>query len=272
MVTKMLQLFGCARLRLKRSRAGLVSALLACAFLAGSALAADPRESGPRTLVITYHTSPANRLAFRQELEQSGVRQLQRSKDDGVLQSYRVLFNRYVDSANWDAMTIVTFAKESDIERWKKIELEAPAGLSQKALSLVTSIDTVPADLMRQNSTAQSGGDSVFVVIPYEYVVPVDEYIAYLDGYVLPQTDGWMEEGVLASYGIYLARYPAGRPWQSLLVLEYKSDQALGARDAAVAKVRARLKENPKWKAISDSKKNVRVERSPVIADSIAAR
>jgi hypothetical protein len=81
-----------------------------------------------------------------------------------------------------------------------------------------------------------------------------------------------MEEGVLASYGIYLARYPAGRPWQSLLVLEYKSDQALGARDAAVAKVRARLKENPKWKAISDSKKNVRVERSPVIADSIAAR
>ena len=143
MVTKMLQLFGCARLRLKHSGAGLLSALLACAFLAGPALAADPRESGPRSLVITYHTSPANRLAFRQELEQSGVRQLQRWKDDGVLQSYRVLFNRYVDSANWDAMTMVTFAKESDIERWKKIELEAPAGLSQKALSLVTSIDTV---------------------------------------------------------------------------------------------------------------------------------
>ena len=147
MVTKMLQLFGCARLRFKHSGAGLLSALLACAFLAGPALAADPRESGPRTLVITYHTSPANRLAFRQELEQSGVRQLQRSKDDGVLQSYRVLFNRYVDSANWDAMTMVTFAKESDIERWKKIELEAPAGLSQKALSLVTSIDTVPAPI-----------------------------------------------------------------------------------------------------------------------------
>jgi hypothetical protein len=272
MLTKLLQLLRCAGPRVRRSGTRLLSALLASALLAGSAQAADPRESGPRTLVITYHTSPANRLAFRQELEQSGVRQLQRWKDDGVLQSYRILFNRYVDSANWDAMTMVTFAKESDIERWKRIELEAPAGLSQKALSLATSIDTVPADLMRQNRTAQSGGNSVFVVIPYEYVVPVDEYIAYLDGYVLPQTDGWMEEGVLASYGIYLARYPAGRPWQSLLVLEYKSDQALGARDAAVAKVRARLKENPKWKAISDSKKNVRVERSPVIADSIAAR
>ena len=272
MLTKLLQLFRCARPRVQRSGAVLLSALLAFALLACPAQGADPRASGPRSLVITYHTSPANRLAFRQELEQSAVRQLQRWKDDGVLQSYRVLFNRYVDSANWDAMTLVTFAKESDIERWKRVELETPAGLSQKALSLATSIDTAPADLMRQNGTAQSGGSPVFVVIPYEYVVPVDEYIAYLDGYVLPQADGWMDEGVLASYGIYLARYPAGRPWQSLLVLEYKSDQALGARDAAVAKVRARLKENPKWKAISDSKKNVRVEKQPVIADPMAAR
>jgi hypothetical protein len=272
MLTKLLQLLRCAGLRVRRSGADLASALLACALLACPAQAADPRESGPRNLVITYHTSPANRLAFRQELEQSGVRQLQRWRDDGVLQSYRVLFNRYVDSANWDAMAMLTFAKESDLERWKRIELEAPAGLSQRALSLATSIDTVPADLMRQNGAAESRDGSVFLIIPYEYVVPVDDYIAYLDGYVLPQVDGWMEEGVLASYGIYLARYPAGRPWQSLLVLEYKSDQALGARDAAVAKVRARLKENPKWKAISDSKKNVRVERSPVIADSIAAR
>src|ERR1700726_2465511 len=142
MLTKLLQWLPCAGPRARRSGAGPLSALLACALLACPAQAADPRESGPRTLVITYHTSPANRLAFRQELEQSGVRQLQRWKDDGVLQSYRILFNRYVDSANWDAMTMVSFAKESDIERWKKIELEAPAGLSQKALSLVTSIAT----------------------------------------------------------------------------------------------------------------------------------
>src|SRR6202521_6059097 len=41
---------------------------------------------------------------LRQELEQSSVRQLQRWKDDCVLQVYRILLNRYVDSANWDAM------------------------------------------------------------------------------------------------------------------------------------------------------------------------
>ena len=252
---------------LRRAVSGVVFALA----IGGVAHAADPRESGPRSLVIAYHTAPASRIALRQELGQAGARQFERWKADGLLQSYRILYNRYVDSATWDAMALITFASESDAERWKKIEQESPAGLSSKALPLTTAIDTVPADLVRQNGRSQPGGASVFLVIPYEVVVPVNDYVAYLDGYVLPQADGWMGEGVLASYGVYLARYPAGRPWQSLLVLEYKSDQALGARDAAVAKVRARLKDNPTWKAISDSKKNVRVEKAPVVADTLAS-
>ncbi len=251
-------------------RAAIVLAALA-SLASTHSYAADPRAAGPRALVLTYHTTPANRVAFRKELE-DWSRQLQRWKDEGVLQSYRILYNRYVDSANWDAMALLTFAGESGIERWKRIEQEAPAGLSQKALSLTTSIDTVPADLMRNKSIPQQSESPVFLVIPYEYIVSLDEYMAYLDGYVLPQTDGWMEEGILATYSVYIARYPAGRPWQSLLLLEYKGDEALGARDATVAKVRARLKDNPKWKAISDSKKNVRVEKQPVVADSIAAR
>jgi hypothetical protein len=240
------------------------------AFFAGPVHASDPREAGPRALIMTYHTTPANRVAFRHELQDAGTRQLQGWKDEGVLQSYRVIYNRYVDSANWDAMALLTFAKDEDIERWKRIEAELPAGLTPKALALTTAIDTVPADLMRQNGKSTAG--AVFLVIPYEYVVPVNDYVQYLDDYVLPQVDGWMQEGVLAHYDVYLARYPAGRPWQSLLVLEYKSDQALGARDAVVAKVRGRLKDNPKWKAISDSKKNMRVEKQPVVADVLALR
>ena len=31
-------------------------------------------------------------------------------------------------------------------------------------------------------------------------------------------------------------------------------------------------KDNPKWKAISDAKKNVRNEKAPVIADALVAR
>ena len=78
--------------------------------------------------------------------------------------------------------------------------------------------------------------------------------------------------GSAATAAVYLARYPAGRPWQSLLVLEYRNDQALAARDAVVAKVRARLTANAKWKAVSENKKNVRAEKTPVLADPAPAR
>jgi hypothetical protein len=232
------------------------------------AQAADPRDAGPRVLIIMYHTTPANRVAFRHELE-SVTGQWRRWKDEGVLQDYRLVYNRYVNSANWDAMALLSFAGDAGLARWKRIETESPAGLSPKALELTTAIDTVPADSMRENG--KSTQDTVFLVIPYEYVVAVNDYIQYLDDYTLPQLDGWMQEGVLAHYAVYLARYPAGRPWQSLLVLEYKGDRGLAARDATVAKVRAKLKDNAKWKAISDSKKNVRNEREPVIADPLAA-
>jgi hypothetical protein len=250
--------------------AALASLAVLLSLTSPAASAADQRDSGPLALVITYHAIPANRAALRQAMEDSEAKQFQRWKDDGVLQSARLLVNRHVDSITWDAMAILTFARYADLERWKAIERTSPAGLSPKALALTSAIETTPGDIMRDGGKASAPG--VFLVIPYEYLVPVNEYLAYLDGYVVPQMDGWMEEGVLARYGVFIARYPAGRPWQSMLILEYKDDAALGARDATTAKVRGRLKDNPKWKAISDAKKNVRNEKPPVIADAIAAR
>jgi hypothetical protein len=248
-----------------------LGALLGClAILVGHPVrAADPRESGPLAIVITYHVPSANRAAFRKAMEETEAPRFQRWRDEGVLQSARLLVNRHVDSVTWDAMALLTFARYSDVERWNTTERSSPAGLSPAALALTSAIETAPGDLMRE------GGDQAhgpFLVIPYEVIVPVNEYLAYLDGYVVPQMDGWKEEGVLARYGVFLARYPAGRPWQSMLILEYKDDAALGARDVTTAKVRSRINNNPKWKAISDAKKNVRNERAPVIADAIPAR
>ena len=240
------------------------------AIAAHAAQGADPRESGPLALVITYHAAPANRAALRQVLEESEARQLQRWKDEGVLQSARLLVNRHVDSVTWDAMALLTFARYSDVERWNVIERTTPAGLSPKALALVSAIETAPGDLMREDGAATAR--PTFLVIPYEVTVAANDYLAYVDGYVVPQMDGWKEEGVLSRYSVFLARYPAGRPWQSMLILEYKDDAALAARDATTAKVRARLANNPKWKAISDAKKNVRNEKAPVLADAIPSR
>jgi hypothetical protein len=246
--------------------AALGLAAFATLALATSALAADTRDGGPLGLVITYQTTPGNRVALRQQMEQVDLRQFQKWKDEGVLQDYRVLFSRYVDTNNWDMLAFIRFAKYSDLERWKRIEQSNPAGLSSKVLALTTSIVTVPVDLARAQSLFRAR-DSVFMVIPYHPLVPMGEYLNYVDGYVLPQVEGWLSEGVLAGYGLLLVRYTSDRPWESLLMLEYTSDQGLGAREATVAKVRNRLKDNPKWKAISDGKKEVRVEKQAVIAD-----
>ena len=136
-------------------------------------------------------------------------------------------------------------------------------------MALTTAIDTAPADLVRRHDPDRPRDESVLMVVPYQVFVSMDDYVKYLDGYVIPQLEGWIAEGALAGYSIYLPRYYAGRPWESLLVLEYENDRTLGLREAIVAKVRARLKEDPEWKKLSDDKKKIREEKAAVIADPV---
>jgi len=64
-------------------------------------------------------------------------------------------------------------------------------------------------------------------------------------------------------------RYPTSRPWKVLFVLEYKSPEAFGARERTMAEVRADLRSNAEWKALSDGKLNMRVEKETVVADEL---
>jgi hypothetical protein len=248
----------------------IVSFMLSLLVLA-HANAADGHAGSPLSLIVTYHTSAANRAALRAELEGAGVRQFEHWKKDGVLADYRLLFNRYADSDNMDAVALLSFANGAATERWKAIERSAPGGLTRAALALVTAVHTAPADLERSKRAAPTTAQSVFMVIPYEVLISAGDYVKYADGYAIPQFDGWIEEGILANYALYVDRYGAGRPWSTMLLLEYKSEAALGAREAVVAKVRARLKDVPAWKAISDNKKTIRNEKQLVVADAIVA-
>ena len=232
----------------------------------------DPRQSGPRTLLLAYHTAPANREKLRTYMLTTGLKDFAQWKRDGAIADYHVYFNRYVDSDNWDMFANVTLAAENGTARWAKIEAGHPSGLGQNALELPTAVHTTVADLMRTKSEpAKNAKPPVYLMIPYDYLVSVGDYIKYVDAYVLPQTDGWVEEGVLSGYGFYLSRYPAGRPWSAMFVFEYTDEDGLGARDVTVAKVRERLKQNPEWKAIADNKHNVRNEKQPVVADELIA-
>lgn len=239
---------------------------------AARAADADPRLGGPRTLLIAYHTAPANREKLRSYMLATGLKDFTAWKREGAIADYHVYFNRYIDSDNWDMFAIVTLAAENGTARWAKVETSHPAGLGQNALELTTAIHTTVSDLMRSKSKpAKDGKPPVYLMVPYDYLVPVNDYIKYVDAYVLAQTDGWMQEGVLSGYGFYLSRYPAGRPWSAMFAFEYVDEDGLGARDATVAKVRERLQNNADWKAIADNKHSVRKEMQPVVADELIA-
>lgn len=233
----------------------------------------DPRMSGPRSLLIAYHTTPANREKLHSYMLGTGLKDFAQWKRDGAIADYHVYFNRYIDSDNWDMFAIVTLAADNGTARWAKIEANHPSGLGQSALELTTAVHTTVSDLMRAKSKpAKNGKPPVYLMIPYDYLVSVNDYIKYVDAYVLAQTDGWMQEGVLSGYGFYLSRYPAGRPWSAMFVYEYVDENGLGARDVTVAKVREQLKNNPEWKTIADNKHSVRKEMQPVVADELIAR
>ena len=257
---------------LMRRRAICVSLLfVAFSFCARpSAGQGDPREQGsPKSLILTYKCSPSQRVALRKYMSQTGLANLDDFKAHGFLSAYRLLFSRYVDNDNWDMMLIVSFRDESSLDHWRDVERQSPAGLSVETLARLTSVSTTPADLLRNSLPAVDDRRSVFLVIPYDYTVSTPEYVRYVDGYVIPQLEGWRDELVLAHYELYLVRYGASRPWSSLLLLQYVDSEALGARDRIVAKVREKLKENASWKAFADNKQSVRIEKQAIISDEL---
>ncbi|WP_175782625.1 hypothetical protein [Burkholderia anthina] len=250
--------------------AGIASAAGSAGTAAASA--ALPADDQGLSLIVTYQTTPANRSVLQHELAQSTARELAQWKHDGRLTQYNLLFNRYADSGNWDAMAVLTFATPDDLYRWRKVEASHAGALSAKALAVTTSIRTAPVDLRRSDATAAGAApDSVYVAIPYKTEVSASDYRKYADAYVIPQFKGWMDEGVLAGYSIYMSQFPAAREWDVIAILQYKNETALSEREAVVSKVRERLKSNPEWKSVSDSKQRVRAEGQVVVADPVVA-
>jgi hypothetical protein len=246
--------------------------LLAVAFAANSQ---EPysqlRSAGPQTLAIAYRCNPDQRTNLRRAMEGGGVARFERWKKQGILKEYHILFNSYLDSETYDMMSLLTFKDFASVAKWKEIEKTDPGGIPPEALKLVTSAVTSPIDVVRSGASKEppKPGHSVYFIIPYDYLIPTDDYIAYLDTYVIPQVKGWIEENVLAGYTIYISRYSTSRPWSSMFVLEYRDHDSFGKRESTVTKVRESLKKNPAWLAASEDKHKVRVEKQTIIAEEL---
>lgn len=256
-------------LKAARTLAAALAMLVLCAV---SLPIAAHAESGPKSLLITYKSTPANRPAFRQYLEGAGTARFEALKKAGRIADYQFLFNWYNDTLTWDAMAIIRFRDYADVAHWKTLERTSPGGLDAKGLALGEPVITVSADLLWEDgAAAPPASGRVFYVIPYEYR-ELAEYKKYVDGYVIPQVQGWMREGILSRYRIFLNRYPVGASWDALFVYEYKDIDSFGQREPTIAKVREPLRKDPEWAALNAIKQQIRSESENVIADELAGR
>jgi hypothetical protein len=248
-----------------------VAACIVILVMTSSVVAQGQAAGGPTSILIAYRSEPANRPAFRAYLQKDLLTRLARLKTAGVLSGYQILFNPFTTAATWDAMTILRCTNYADTQRWKQIERTQPGGLDAAGLRLAKPVDTYSADLTWEGQADDPGPeeDGVYYVIPYEYA-SADQYRKYVDGYVIPQVTGWMREGVLAGYRIFMNRYQVGRPWDSLFVYRYRNLESFGRRDEIVAKVRRTLVDNPEWKQLNDIKQTIRTESENTIAEALA--
>ena len=131
--------------------------LFAATFAAAQPVSQEPysklRANGPMSLAITYRCEPKHRTNLRQHMLAAGVKNFERWKAQGILQDYKILFNSYLDSDTFDMMALLTFAKYSDVDRWREVEKTMPGGLSGQALEFVTSAVTTPVDALRHSAS-----------------------------------------------------------------------------------------------------------------------
>jgi hypothetical protein len=222
-------------------------------LLAASVLIAqdNTNDPGPATLVITYRCVPSQRIKLRQHMRDDGLRRFEDWRRNAILQNYRVLFSRYVDTNNWDMMLVLTFAHYSDFDKWQRVERDTPAGLPATVLDQLLYVNTYPVDLVRQKIADERPLRSAYLVVPYARTVTPPEYLDYWDRTVRPQLEGWMAKGVLTRYDLLTQRYGAARPWDGLLILEYKDDANMSVQ------------------VLAQTSQHTNAEREAIIADEM---
>ena len=249
-------------------------ALAAAVPLATPAVPAQAQgleEEGPKTLVVAYRADPATRAAFRGYMAGDHAAMLRKLKADGTIAGFRIFFSWYSQPDVWDAMVELSFATPEKVLAWNQIERTMPGGLSTKGLALGRPVLTSSADRTFSGGTPNrpQAQDGAYYVIPYQFSNAA-EYRDYAKAYVLPQYDGWLKSGLLASYDVLLNRYPVGDPWDSLVILQYRDAIALGKRQHILDEVRKDLVKIPEWQAYHKRKADIRSETENSVADLIA--
>ena len=246
---------------------GAVSRVVALCVLGVGAQAAlaQAEVNGPTALITTYRAKPGARVRFRSLMAGEGVTQFEKWKRQGVFASYQMLFTTYAAESEPDMFLIVRFNHFADLARWQKVEESYPGGLPADVQPIASADTSGTADIVNESSVAATTKDSQFFVLEYDVLVDMPKYTSYVQGYAVPQFDAWEKAGVLSSYASYVNQNPAGAPWSSLILLEYKDLPSLAAREVVKSKARVELAAtNPAWKKWSDDKTAMRKEKTAI--------
>ena len=226
---------------------------------------AQSEVDGPTALIVSYRARPGQRAQFRDVMASEGIAQLDRWKKDGVFASYNALFTTYAADSSPDMFLVLRFNHFTDLARWQKIEQTYPGGLPERAQQLGAADVSATADIVKEDHATASTSDSQFFVLEYDVLADMPKYTSYVQGYVVPQFDAWMKSGVLVSYAAFANQNPAGAPWSSFILLEYKDLHALAAREMVKNTARAHLAaSDPVWKKWSDDKTAIRKEKAAI--------
>lgn len=248
-------------------RRSTIFSLFTATILAASCAAASAQAEidGPTALITTYRARPEARAKFRSIMQTEGVAQFEKWKRAGVYAGYQALFTTYAGNSEPDMFLVLKFNHFTDLARWQKIEETYPGGLTPAAQQIASADTSGTADIVKQSTIAPTTKDSQFFVLEYDVLVDMPKYTSYVLGYAVPQFDAWEKTGALSSYACYVNQNPAGAPWSSFILLEYKDLKALAAREVIKNDARAELaKTNPSWKKWSDDKTAMRKEKTAI--------
>jgi hypothetical protein len=246
--------------------------LAAVVALVGGAthLRAQQNGNGPCCLVIAYKTAPELRPKLREYLGGRGLEQFHAWQKQGVFERFELYFSSFSNQNSADFTAVLHFAHFSDIAGWSRIEREAAGGLATAKDSSLIPVSTDLADEYRSGvgGTKVPDGD-VCVLIPYTVNTSMEIYRSYVDGYVVPQLEGWIKRGAMVSYAILMNQNGAGSAWDSMLVLEYRGYAGLAQREVLKAKVREDLASNQAWQKWSLDKSHTRTEGKLTVVEPI---
>jgi phosphate transport system substrate-binding protein len=223
-------------------RPALPRAVLSCAALCLGSIAA---VAAPSHVVITVPAGAAGAAGLPALLSDW--------RKDGLVSDDFLLAAAPAKAPAFAQVAVLEFPDGAGLARWRQ----------EAAPSIGAGLIVTPVDRQAHGETfPRESAKATFMVAEYEVLTTPEKYRAYVEGYVAPEMEAMRSLKVLTSYFLFTARDRSGAPWHSILIMEFRDSVALGRREAVMAQVRRDLEAQPAWKALSDTKKTIRTERS----------